>query len=345
MAPLRSAAKNWSLLFLGLQRRKAPISVMWLYNNTVLLVNSRGSKNQFTIIELASTEVLTSEITAYLNWDQSFYKNLVSLKRHNKRQHGPRAGRVIREDPKDIILLVCHIEGPTVKSQRALLSRGESTEGTIVYVLCRKGKHLYQSRDSLLSFPPTLFCKVFRSSYLIPLGPSSVSEYIMIPTKLVRSISFDHTIIYRLKYTIQLTTFWLREILHQDVVQLTQLQGGSVPWSTLTPRDAKIVFSRVSPLLLGKNCGLQFLWQRRNCARLQWWGGERGRRKYCVIIIRCQIPVTGSWVNCIGLGASFFFLKPRFELENFWTYQHVTLKAMALGSYNSSRWRNLPCGG
>ena len=125
----------------------------------------------------------------------------MSLKRHNKRQHWPRAGGVIREDPKDIILLVCHIKGPTVRSQRVLLSRGESTEGTVVYILCREGKHLYQSCDSLLSFPPTLFLKVRCSSYLIPLGPSSVSEYIMIPTKLVGPLSFDHTIIYRLKYT------------------------------------------------------------------------------------------------------------------------------------------------
>ena len=151
----------------------------------------------------------------------------MSLKRHNKRQHGPWASWVIREDLKDIFLLVYHIDGTNVKSQRALLSRGESTEGTVVYVLCREEKHLYQSRDSLLSFPPTLFLKVCRSSYLIPLGPLYFSEYIMIPTKLVGPLSFDHTIIYHLKYTIQLTTFWLREILRQDVVQLTQPQGGS----------------------------------------------------------------------------------------------------------------------
>ena len=57
----------------------SPILCVLPYDNTVLRVTSRGSKNQFTIIELASTEVLTSEVTVYFNWDQLFYMKLSEL--------------------------------------------------------------------------------------------------------------------------------------------------------------------------------------------------------------------------------------------------------------------------
>ena len=62
----------------------------------------RGSKNQFKITELASTEVLTSKVLLYLLQDRSFYKKLSEFEETHEETPSPGAPSDSGSEPKDI---------------------------------------------------------------------------------------------------------------------------------------------------------------------------------------------------------------------------------------------------